>query len=232
MMSRQNNISAQEEAIWRNAFILQRQVIFGDEYLIYRGDYTPLKCQIYEAIKFIQKIYRTPYSLSELYIASAERIKNLDMYLNLRSYKSFKINKIKTLWVDNDDAVTMTNKLWNGLWSIASKVTDFIRISNWQITMKQLSKILIAFIHCKTIVLYEIEIIDPKSTLKIMPKLCHKSHYLYILSDWDAQIVEKLFQSLSQNESFKNNCQIDIPRSNKDWGIIMKLARDYWINMI
>ena len=98
--------------------------------------------------------------------------------------------------------------------------------------MKQLSKILTAFIHCKTIVLSEIKIIDPESSLKILPKLCCNTYYLYVMSDWDAKLLEKVLKFISQNEGLKKTCKVDIPTKNLGEEKMMKLAKEYQENII
>ena len=98
--------------------------------------------------------------------------------------------------------------------------------------MKQLSKILTTFIHCKTIVLSEIKIVDLESSLKILPKLCCNTCYLYVMSDWDAKLFEKILKFISQNKGLKKTCKIDIPTKNLGEEKMMELAKEYQANII
>ena len=98
---------------------------------------------------------------------------------------------------------------------MASKEVEFFRISNWKITMKQFSKILAAFNHWDTIVLSDIKIVDPDSTLRILPSLPYKVCNLHITSGWEASLSEKVLKALSQNKSLIKYWIIDIIDGNR-----------------
>ena len=82
--------------------------------------------------------------------------------------------------------------------------------------MKQFSKLLAAFHHCKMVVFSGIKITDPDSSFRTSSKLQYSVRHLYFLSKWDAKLYEKVLKGISQNQSLKANCQIDFEASDPD----------------
>ena len=87
----ERNVSTKEDEICKSAHMSQRVTSIGEKYLTSRSDYTPLKCRSYGSRRFIDKVWGTPYGLSELYVQSADRVKNLDQILDSNSEKCLKI---------------------------------------------------------------------------------------------------------------------------------------------
>ena len=87
----ESEVVAKEEEISKLVFKLQRRIIMGKKCITSRNDYFPLRFREYKFWKFIQKVWWTPYPLSGLNIICADRIKNLDEFLDWNSDKSFKI---------------------------------------------------------------------------------------------------------------------------------------------
>ena len=87
----ERNVSIKEDEICKSAHMSQRITSIGEKYLTSRSDYTPLKCRSYGSRRFIDKVWGTPYGLSELYVQSANRVKNLDQILDSNSEKCLKI---------------------------------------------------------------------------------------------------------------------------------------------